>query len=204
MELLPNPWTEGAAWDRLTLAGVTFTGKVEITGDLLKKKSDHRRARGRNGGRSVATGWDLVEFSVTLTAFPYGADGRESTTWAELQEILRRVGRGAVSTQDTTAHAVSHPELAAVGITQVTMEGLSFGAATAGGAKAMTLKLKEWRAPTQAPGARAPAAAPQSSQGRPAAKAIPNTGTITPIGDRYEGREIPLRPSAPAAPSTGP
>jgi hypothetical protein len=198
MDLLPNPWTEAAQYDRFTLAGVTFAGGVDLdAGALLKKKSDHRRARGRNGGRSVSTGWDLVEFTVTLSAW-------EETGFASLQEILRRVGRGAVATQDTSALRVSHPYLAAVDITQVTVEGAGFVPVQAGGRLGLKLSLKEWRAPTQNPGARAPAAASQASTGRPPAKEIPNTGSLSPIGERQEGREIPLRPTAPAAPSADP
>lgn len=197
-DILPNPWTEAAQYDRFGLAGVTFVGGVDLdAGSLLKKKSDHRRARGRNGGRSVNTGWDLVEFSVTLSAW-------EETGFAVLQEILRRVGRGAVATQDTAALRVSHPYLAAVGIDQVTLQGAGFVPVQGGGRLGLKLTLKEWRAPTQAPGARAPAAAAQGTTGRPPAKEIPAGGTITPSGDRSEGREIPLRPTAPAAPSADP
>jgi hypothetical protein len=143
-----------------------------------------------------------VEFTVTLSAW-------EETGFAALQEILRRVGRGAVATQDTAAKRVAHPYLDAVGIGQVTVEGAGFVPVQGGGRLGLKLNLKEWRAPTQAPGARAPAAAPQGAQGRPPAKDIPNNGTvppgtITPVGDRYEGREVPLRPTAPAAPSADP
>lgn len=198
MEILPNPWTEPEQYDRFGIAGVTFVGVVDLdAGSLLKKKSDHRRARGRNGGRSVSTGWDLVEFTVTLSAW-------EETGLAMLQEILRRVGPGSVATQDTTAHRVSHPYLGAVGIEQVTFEGGGFVPVQGGGRLGLKLNLKQWRAPTQAPGARAPTAAPQGTQGRPPAKDIPNTGTLTALGARQEGREIPLRPTAPAAPSADP
>lgn len=204
-DILPNPWTEPEQYDRFGIAGVTFVGAVDLdAGALLKKKSDHRRARGRNGGRSVSTGWDLVEFTVTLSAW-------EETGFATLQEILRRVGRGAVATQDTAALRVSHPYLGAVGIEQVTVEGAGFVPVQGGGRFGLKLSLKEWRAPTQAPGARAPVAATQATTGRPPAKDIPNTGTLTAVGTRQEGaelrqegREIPLRPTAPAAPSADP
>lgn len=205
MEILPNPWTEPAQYDRFGIAGVTFVGVVDLdASNLLKKKSDHRRARGRNGGRSVSTGWDLVDFNVTLSAW-------EETGFATLQEILRRVGRGAVATQDTSAFRVSHPYLGAVGIEQVTVEGAGFVPVQGGGRLGLKLSLKEWRAPTQAPGARAPVAATQATTGRPPAKDIPNTGTLTAVGTRQEGaelrqegREIPLRPTAPPAPSADP
>ena len=195
-ELLPNPWTEPESYDRLTIAGVEFAGKVDLNADeLLKKKSDHRRARGRNGGRSVAAGWDLVEFPVTLTAFAYGADGAPSSTFAQLEEILRRVGRGAVAAQDQTAVSIAHPYLAAVGISQVTVEGVGFVPVQAGGTFGLKLKLKEWRAPTQQPGARAPAAAPQSR-------------TVSSVSDRDYGPGFaalrPLGPPQPNAPRPAP
>ncbi len=208
MEILPNPWTEASAYDRFTLAGVEFVGKIELNADeLLKKKSDHRRARGRNGGRSLSTGWDLVEFPVTLTATAYGPNGEPSPTFDQLQEILRRVGRGAVATQDTRAHGVSHPYLAAVDITQVTVEAVGFGAMQAGGPLSLKLKLKEWRAPTQAPGARAPTAAAQGreaptvardAQGRPI-EFGPPSATLRPMGPPQ-----PMAPNAPRPPSSDP
>lgn len=195
-ELLPNPWTDAAAYDRITVAGVEFAGKNDLSADeLLKKKSDHRRARGRNGGRSVSTGWDLVEFQLTLTAYPYGPDGAPSPSFAQLEEILRRVGRGAVAAQDQTAVSISHPYLDAVGISQVTVEGVGFVPVQTGGTFGLKLKLKEWRAPTQNPGARAPAAAPQSRM-------------VSAVSDRDYGPGFaalrPLGPPQPNAPRPAP
>ena len=43
------------------------------------------------------------------------------------------MGPGAVATQDATAHRVSHPYLAAVGIEQVTVEGAGFVPVQGGG-----------------------------------------------------------------------
>lgn len=207
-EILPNPWTEASAYDRIAVAGVVFEGKIELGADeLLKKKSDHRRARGRNGGRSLSTGWDLVEFPLTLTAAPYGPNAQPSPAFDQLQEILRRVGRGAVATQDTTAVSISYPLLAAVDITQVTVEGVGFAPPQAGGTFVLKLKLKEWRAPTQAPGARAPVAATQSrqaptvardAQGRPI-EFGPPFAALRPMGPPQ-----PMAPTAPRPPSSDP
>lgn len=195
MEILPNPWTEPGDYDRLAIAGVVFTGKVDLdAGTLLKKKSDHRRARGRNGGRTVNTGWDLVEFSVTLTAF-------DEDTLAQLQDVLRRVGRGAVATQDTAALAVAHPYLTAVGITQATLDEAGFVPVSAGGTMGLRLKLKEFRPPTQTPGARAPTAAPQSRTVSSVSSADygPGFARVTPLGPPQ-----PIAPTAPARPSSAP
>lgn len=195
MEILPNPWTEPGDYDRFTIAGVVFTGKVDLdAGSLLKKKADHRRARGRNGGRTVATGWDLVEFSVTLSAF-------DEDTFAQLQDVLRRVGRGAVATQDTSALSVAHPYLAAVGITQATLDEAGFVPVTAGGTMGLRLKLKEFRPPAQAPGARAPAAAAQSRTVSSVSSADygPGFARVTPLGPPQ-----PIAPTAPARPSSAP
>jgi hypothetical protein len=131
-------------------------------------------------------------------------------TWEIYRERLHTLAT-AVATQDTAALRVSHPYLGAVGITQVTLEGAGFVPVQGGGRLGLKLNLKEWRAPTQAPGARAPTAATQATTGRPPAKDIPNTGTLTAVGTqqqgaewRQEGREIPLRPTPPAAPSADP
>ena len=117
MEILPTPGTAGD-YDRFAIAGVVFTGKVDLDAGRCSEESGPPPRAG-NGGRTVATGWDLVEFSVTLSAF-------DEDTFAQLQDVLRRVGRGAVATQDTSALSVSHPYLAAVGITQVTLDEAGF------------------------------------------------------------------------------
>lgn len=195
MELLPNPWSEPEQFDRFGLAGVTFVGVVDLdAGALLKKKSDHRRARGRNGGRTVAAGWDLAEFSVTLSAF-------DEDTFAQLQDVLRRVGRGAVATQDTSALSVSHPYLAAVGITQATLDEAGFVPVSAGGPLGLRLKLKEFRPPTQTPGARAPAAAAQSRTVSAVSSTDygPGFAALRPLGPPQ-----PIAPTAPARPSSAP
>jgi hypothetical protein len=196
-EILPNPWTEASAFDRFTIAGFTFTGAVDFdASNLLKKKSDHRRSRGRNGGRTVNTGWDLVTFSVTLSAW-------DEATLQQLQEVLRRVGRGAVATQDTTALGVAHPYLAAVGITQATLESAGFVPVQAGGRLGLKLSLKEYRppAPTQAPGARSPDPEPQQVEDGSAERATGNRG-LEQIVSR--SRPVPLAPRAPKAPSSDP
>lgn len=195
MEILPNPWTEPGDFDRFAIAGVVFTGKVDLdAGSLLKKKADHRRSRGRNGGRTVAAGWDLVDFSVTLSAF-------DEDTFAQLQDVLRRVGRGAVATQDTSALSVSHPYLAAVGITQATLDEAGFVPVSAGGPLGLRLKLKEFRPPTQTPGARAPAAAAQSRTVSAVSSTDygPGFAALRPLGPPQ-----PIAPTAPARPSSAP
>lgn len=210
MELLPNPWTEPAAFDRFAIAGVIFTGKVDLdAGTLLKKKSDHRRARGRNGGRTVAAGWDLVEFSVTLSA-------HDEDTLAQIQDVLRRVGRGGSATQDTSALSVSHPYLDAVGISQATLDEAGFVPVQGGGMMGLRLKLKEFRPPAQNVGARAPSAAAQNTApARTSAKGqfgtftqsaadgttttLQRDATATPLGPPQ-----PIAPRAPARPSSGP
>lgn len=211
MDILPNPWTESASYDRFAIAGIVYEGPVELDASaLLKKKSDHRRARGRNGGRTVSTGWDLVDFSVTLVAW-------DAAGVAVLEDVLRRVGRGALATQDQRALSVSHPYLDAVGISQVTLESLGFVPVQAGGKLGLKLSLKEWRAPAQTPGARAPAAAAQEQAAPPS---FDDATGIAPIGgpnggrrsvEAYEARPTrpigppqPIAATAPAAPSSNP
>jgi len=194
-EILPNPWTEASAFDRFTIAGFTFTGAVDLdASNLLKKKSDHRRGRGRNGGRTVNAGWDLVSFTVTLSAW-------DEATLAQLQEVLRRVGRGAAVTQDANALGVAHPYLAAVGITQATLESAGFVPVQAGGRLGLKLSLKEYRPPAQTVGARSPDPEPQQVEDGSAERATGNRG-LEQIVSR--SRPVPLAPRAPKAPSSDP
>ena len=167
---LINPWLDGGdAWDRITIEGITFKGKVEISGTPWKKKSDHRRARGRNGGRSVQTGWDLGEWSLTLTAF-------DDEHVEQLGAIILAVTGRAPATQDLHALSIDHPALAV-----------------------WTFKVKEHRPPPPQPVVRTPAPAPQRPEPRPSftyqgGVYVPHVVQWEP-GDPY----VPVTPATPSA-----
>lgn len=165
MAELVNPWGDsGDAWDRITLAGVTFHGKVEVSGTPWKKKTDHRRGRGRNGGRTVAAGWDLGEWSVTLTAWEeVGDDGVvDDSRVLELRAIIRALTDAPPATQDTHAVTVSHPAFAVAGVNQVTFQEGDVPEPDPVGKIAWKFKVKEFKPPPPRPVVRTPAPAPQA------------------------------------------
>lgn len=157
---LPNPWTDGHLYDQAIIAGVVFEGPVEVSGALWKKRNDHRRARGRNGGRSTATGWDLVDFTVTLSAW-------DDASHEAINAIIDRLGTRTPSRQDTNAIALSHAQLDAAGITQALLDEMEVTPPQRGGVEKLRLKLKEYRPPTgTASVTRTPAAAAQAAESR--------------------------------------
>lgn len=185
MSKLINPWgDDGAAWDRIVFAGVLFTGRVKVTGRPWKKKHDHRRARGRNGRRSVATGWDLGEWTVELAAI----DDEHVEQLGRLIEAT--TARGA--DQDSNALPIEHPALAVAGCNQVLLEeGEAPEISDAGGLLTWTAKVKEYRPPEARDVTHAPATAEQEAE----------------RAQRY-GTEMleatPMRPRAPTPPSADP
>jgi hypothetical protein len=189
---LLSPWTDSDKWDSITISGIAFTGKCSLSGDGVKKKNDHRSPRGRNGGRTVATGFDLVEITITLSAFPsedHPDDPDEQVR--QLDAIIARVASRAPSQQDAEAIAIAHPALGAMGLTSFTLTSIDLPEFEAGSTLNVTFKFKEHRPVTPRNVTRTPTT-PAETQ-RPAAIAANNRGeTIRPI-------PAPARPSASGA-----
>jgi hypothetical protein len=177
---LLSPFTDPDKWDVITIGGITFTGKCSLSGEGVKKKNDHRSARGRNGGRTVATGFDLVEITVTLAAFPsedHPEDIDEQVR--QLDAIIARVASRSPTQQDAEAIPVAHPALSAMGLTSFTLTSIDLPEFEAGSTLNLTLKLKEFRPPSARNVTRTPATpgeVPAANRG------IRNHGeTITPV-----------------------
>lgn len=189
---LLSPWTDPDKWDVITIAGITFTGKCSVSGEGVKKKNDHRSPRGRNGGRTVATGFDLVEITITLAAFPsedHPDDQDEQVR--QLDAIIARVANRSPSQQDAEAIAIAHPALGAMGLTSFTLTSADLPEFEAGSTLNVTFKFKEHRPVTPRNVTRTPTT-PAETQ-RPASIAANNRGeTIRPI-------PAPARPSASGA-----
>lgn len=151
-----NPFTEdGGAWDALVLAGVRFEGVVKVTGTPWKKRTDHRRARGRNGARAVGAGWDLGEWTIELTAW-------EDAHIDVLGELIDAVTRRD-ATQDAAALPIEHPAFAVAGVSQVLFEEGEAPEVTA--TKVVwTFRVKEYRPPEPRDVTRAPAPAEQQPE----------------------------------------
>lgn len=197
---LLSPWGDPDKWDVITIGGVIFTGKCTLSGEGVKKKNDHRSPRGRNGGRTVATGFDLAEITVTLSAFPSeDHPDDEDEQVRQLDAIIARVATRAPSRQDVSAIPIAHPALSALGLASFTLTSIDLPEFVAGGTLNVAFKFKEWRAPTVRP-ARTTAAA--SEQPAEPATIRPNGTTMTPIaapGAAPRAAPVVPRPSASGA-----
>lgn len=191
MTKLRSPWApdaDPAAWDTITIAGIVFHGKVEVDGDLWKKKNDHRRARGHSGSRTVATGWDAGEFSITLSAFDDATDD-------ELARIIDAVTL-RTPTADDNAIPVSHPVLLAASINQATFEGASAPKPSdAGGLLVWESKWKEHKPPTTRDATRTVGTAAQGPELQRAGLGA----YATAAGPELPGAMRPIPPPPPTA-----
>lgn len=195
-DLLPSPWGETAVeYDRISIAGVLFEGEFDDDFDSLwKKKNDHRSGRGRNGGRTVATGWDLADFTVTLYA-------HDEVTFAAIQAIMRRVFERSPARQDATAIMVEHPVLLAADIKQATLDEGGFSRPKAGGKASLKLKLKEFHppSPTAASAVRSPAAAAQGESRTVSTVARGENGQPVSYGPPTPITMVPIPPPRPSS-----
>ena len=129
----------GEAWDTLTLGGVRFGGLAVVSGDAFKKKIDKRRAAGADGARIVDKGFDLVEITLTLTAWlPEHA--------AQIESLALLVAPRGGPTSRRRALDVSYPSLAFAGITQVYVTGATLPVADEGKVT-WTIRATEYREP---------------------------------------------------------
>ena len=193
---LVSPWRDSTKWDEITIAGIAFTGKVTVSGEGLKTKKDHRSPRGRNGGRSVGLGRDLSEFTVTLSAFPSEDEGNEDLHVQQLDAIIARLSDDSPTRQDASAFPIAYPSLAALRVTQVTLESIDLPEYEAGSTLNVTMKFKTFK-PSVPRATRTTAPAAENGTG-PAAN--PGVNSITPIA--APPRRTPPSQSGAAAPRT--
>lgn len=129
----------GEAWDTLTLGGVRFGGLAVVSGDAFKKKIDKRRAAGADGARIVDKGFDLVEITLTLTAWlPEHA--------AQIESLALLVAPRGGPPSRRRALDVAYPSLAFAGITQVYVTGATLPVAD-DGKVTWTIRATEYREP---------------------------------------------------------
>lgn len=196
---LVNPWD--GEWDRLKIAGIEFRGRIEVSGTPWKKKTSHRRGRGRNGGRTVAAGWDLGEWKLSLGAWEEVLDDGtvDDSRVTALGAIIEALTSSDPTTQDATAHSVVHPAFALAGVTQVTVESADVPEITPGGMMTWSVSLKTYQPPPPRPVVRTPAPAPQRAETPPSftyrgGVYVPHVVDWNP-GDLYV-RTTPETPSA--------
>lgn len=129
----------GEAWDTLTLGGVRFGGVCVVSGDAFKKKIDKRRAAGADGARIVDKGFDLVEITLTLTAWlPEHVE--------QIESLALLVAPRGGPTSRRRALDVAYPSLAFAGITQVYVTGATLPVAD-DGKVTWTIRATEYREP---------------------------------------------------------
>ena len=129
----------GEAWDTLTLGGIRFDGLAVVSGDAFKKKIDKRRAAGADGARIVDKGFDLVELTLTLTAWL-------PAHVAQIESLALLVAPRGGPTSRRRALDVAYPSLAFAGITQVYVTGATLPVADEGKVT-WTIRATEYREP---------------------------------------------------------
>lgn len=152
-DLTLSPFEDEAAWDTLTIGGLTFTGTFEWGGDLLKRKIDRRGAAGRDGARVRDKGYDLAELTLTLRWWT-------SEQWDRYGDIVTLLFPRGADARRRNAHAVAHPLLALAGITEVYATGADVPRQTSPTLWEATIKLVEYRQPPPRNTSRTPRAAP--------------------------------------------
>lgn len=173
-----NPFTDPDAWDTLTIGGVTFTGQHEWSGDVLKRKLDHRHAPGRDGARVRDKGYDLAELELSLKC-------TEAQHWADLTALVALLFPRSTDTTRRAAHACDHPALAVAGITEVYAVSMASPYQSSPTVWETTIKLVEYRADAQ-----------RNTSHRP--RAVPDIGGNATA---FNGLEA-APPAPPAAPTT--
>lgn len=178
-----NPFTNPDAWDSLTIGGVTFTGRHEWSGDVLKRKIDRRHAAGRDGAHLRDKGYDLAELELSLRC-------SEARHWDELGALVALLFPRGSDVSRRAAHACAHPALAIAGITEVYATTMGTPRQVEPTVWEVQVKLVEYRADSQ-----------RNTSHRP--RAVPDIGS-TPTA--FTGTEAapPAPPTPPATPGPEP
>lgn len=170
----------GDSWDEITIGGLRFSGVASVSGDSFKKKIDKRKAAGADGARIVDKGFDLVEFTITLTGWlPEHAQEMESLA----SIVAPRGGR-----ESRHAIDVDHPSLLFAGIVQMYVTGATLPVPQ-DGKLVWTIRATEFRDPPRRNTTRRATPAPQ---GNIASDIDPEIATV------YRNNPIPA-PSASGA-----
>lgn len=183
MSTLPSPLADPTPWDAPRIAGVSWTGGLEIGGDLLKRKLDTRPSAGRDGARIRDRGYDLAEIDLTFTLY-------KTEHFGQLSQIVSALFPRSTDTTRRRAWPVVHPALGFAGITEIYGKALG---ALKGPDEQMRWTIQvscvQYRPEAQRTTAHRPTAA----------TAAPDLGANATAFDRQVERAPPAAPSTQAA-----
>lgn len=178
----PFPFTTASAWDRITLAGVTFSGKADVTDASRVRKVDVAKRSGGDGAWLRIQRRDLAQPKITLT-------GWTLAHLAEMERIARLVFPLERAEQHNAVDVI-HPKLSFHGIDRVFVHDVSGPDPTDDGTFELVLSTYQWRPPPARNVARRPSTAVPIE-----ARATAFTGV---------GQPTPVPPSQSAAPRRRP
>lgn len=175
--------TRSADFDRISIAGLPFTGLARVEKADRSTKVDKPSSPGATGVRLRIKGREVAEPEITLT-------GWTDAHWEEMREIAH-IAHPIGRTERHDAVAVAHPALAFHGIAEVFVQKVTGPDWQDDRSFVMKLECIEWRPPTARNASRRPSPAP-------ATVPIAFTGVERPPVASY------ATPAAPPAPSSTP
>lgn len=136
---IPSPISNPEAWDTLTIGGLSFSGGFEFSGEVLKRKLDHRHSAGRDGARIRDRGYDLAEIKLSLRCY-------QTLHFEQLGALVALLFPRGADPAQRAAYACAHPALAIAGITEVYAKVMDTLHQTSPGLWETTIDLVEYRA----------------------------------------------------------
>ena len=142
--------TVDASWDRITLAGLAFSGLAQVDKAERSRKVDKPSAPGADGVRLRIKGREVAEPEITLV----GWTDEHLAEMRRIADAVHPLGRG----ERHNAVAVEHPRLAFHGITKLFVTKVSGPEVGDDRRVTLTLKTIEWRPPAGGNATRRPTA----------------------------------------------
>ncbi len=193
--------TVDASWDRITLAGLAFSGLAQVDKAERARKVDKPSAPGADGVRLRIKGREVAEPEITLV----GWTDEHLAEMRRIADAVHPIGRG----ERHNAIAAEHPKLAFHGITKLFVVKVT--GPEVGDDRRVTLKLEtiEWRPPSGNNATRRPTAparpVPVAFTGLDSAPAASYATTPAPrASSSTPAASVPASFSAPPSASVAP
>lgn len=131
--------TVDASWDRITLAGLAFSGLAQVDKAERSRKVDKPSAPGADGVRLRIKGREVAEPEITLV----GWTDEHLAEMRRIADAVHPIGRG----ERHNAIAAEHPRLAFHGITKLFVVKVTGPEVGDDRRVTLTLETIEWRPP---------------------------------------------------------